>query len=159
MLDTYSGYMQALHGLPYVVVICMVFYTILWYKNGNWCCCSNGKFIDFCCLILPQMVFWLVSFAIMMVFTALGYFIAIVFDVTTIDALPGTPKIQQLIDHIIAEYSDFWNLCFKDLVGGLEFFRWATTIFSVVGLMIFFHSCCFCCCKPYESESSTKAEG
>jgi hypothetical protein len=160
LFEQYSAYLNGFHALPYIVVICMMFYSVLWYKNGNWCCCSNGKFIDFCCIILPQIVFWLFAFVVMAIFTAIGYSISLVFAVTTIEDLPGTPTIQELVDHISQTYTDFWDLCFTDLIGGMEFFRIATTIFFLVAWLIFFHSCCFCCCKPYASaDGDAKAQG
>jgi hypothetical protein len=158
MFEAYAGYLNGFHALPYDMVICMVFYTILWYKNGNWCCCQNGKFIDFCCIILPQTLFWIIGTVTMAIFTVLGYAITIIFDVTQIYDLPNAPTIQELIDHISEEYSTFWDLCFKDLISGMEFFRIATTIFFLVAWLIFWHSCCFCCCKPYPMEDG-KAEG
>lgn len=158
LFNTYAGLLNALHGLPYVVVICMLFYTALWYKNGNWCCASNGKFLDFACIILPQILFWLVSVVIMAIFTVLGWGISVLFNVYEIKSMPGNPTFQDLIDHIAETYPYFWGLVVGDLLSGLEFFRYAVTILFLVSFWILFHSCCFCCCKPYKSED-TKAEG
>eukprot|EP00928_Gymnodinium_smaydae_P018323 TRINITY_DN1697_c0_g2_i1.p1 TRINITY_DN1697_c0_g2~~TRINITY_DN1697_c0_g2_i1.p1 ORF type:complete len:375 (+),score=89.53 TRINITY_DN1697_c0_g2_i1:61-1185(+) len=149
MFEAQTGNLMALHALPYVLVLSTVFFAVLWYKNGACCCCSNGSCIQVVCLILPQVVFWLVAFVIMAIFAGIGWAFSIVILPMQMPGFKGEPTIADLLDHIQTEFSGFWDAVFADMVDGLQEFRTASTVFTVACILVILYSCCFCCCRPY----------
>jgi uncharacterized membrane protein len=152
--NEYAGYMRYLHALPWVLTLSTVFFAIMWIKNGACCCCTNGSFLQCLCLALPQSIFWFLAFIIMAIFAAIGYAWQFVVLDQTVSDFNGEPTVGQLLDHFQTAFPEFWDLVFKDLSEGLALFRIAATIFVIACLIIAIYSCCFCCRRPYETESN-----
>merc|ERR1712232_261822 len=99
--------------------------------------------------IAPQVLLWLVSFTIMTVFTVVGWAFTFILMPMQIPAFKGSPTLADLLSHIHAEFSGFWDLVLAPMVKGLDTFRTASTIFSLACVVVIVFSCCFCCRRPY----------
>jgi len=147
--ENYASYLSILHILPWLLTLSTTFFACMWYRNGAWCCCSNGSVKQCLTMGLCQTIFWILAFIVMIVFAGIGYaFTAFALE-QPIDAFQHSPTGAQLLDHIQTEFPQFWDTVFADLEAGLLLFRTSATIFVLACLIVLFYSCGFCCCRPY----------
>jgi hypothetical protein len=160
LLKENASYLQAVHALPYILVLSMVLFTLLWWKNGACCCCTNGTCFQTGCIIVPQVILWFVAFGIMAAFTVVGWAVTIILlpMKTPEDLFEGRPTFKELLNHIQETFTEFWDIVLADLIASMDTFRTATTIFTFACIFIIIYACCFCCCRPYATGEKSGEE-
>jgi len=158
-LSDHLSYLRLLHGLPYLLVLYMVFFTAFWYNSGGVCCCCEGGHIIGCLFCLtPSMVLWLTYFILSCVVVALGFIIRHFAkkEETAVGASDCT--LAELITHIEVTYTEFYDLAFKDLLGGLVLFDNAFRASLFLCLVMGLYATCVCLRRPYHRETKSSRE-
>jgi len=149
--DDYHKFLILLHGLPYIMVVSLLFFTCFWMKGGVCCCCKGGTIASLA--LIPFALFWLLSFVLYAIVGVTGLVVKYYMDKIDVPALKGTPNLKQAINHIETMYPEFWNLVFANLANGLDLLLKASFFFVVACLIIALYSCCECLCCPYRKTS------
>jgi len=149
--DDYHKFLILLHGLPYVMVVALLFFTCFWMKGGVCCCCKGGTIAGLA--LIPFTLFWLLSFVIYGIVCITGLVVKYAMDKINVSAFNGNPNLKQVIDHIETNYPEFWNLVFANLATGLDLLLKASFFFVVASLIIALYSCCECLCCPYRNKA------
>lgn len=146
-----AGNLKLLHGLPYVLVLSMVFFSCFWYADQPACCCCSEKKGAGCAYFL-HLLLWLVFFIVTVSVVGSGYAVKEYVKTERIKGtFQGDPTAVELIDHIETEYPEFYDVALRDLINSLAGFLLSMTILAVIVLFIFVYGCGLCCrCgKPY----------
>jgi len=154
--DERKGLLTFLHALPYVMVLGLLFFTIFWWKGGVCCCCKGGSMAGLA--LIPFIIFWLVSFLIYVVVLAGGIAVKFLASSLKVPVLNGEPTLEDAIDHIQTNFSDFWNVVFADMVEGLSLLFTSSAFFTGVALTIGLYTCCLCCARPYLKKAEADKE-
>jgi len=149
--DKYQKFLVLLHGLPYIMVAAMLFFTCFWMKGGVCCCCKGGTFAGLA--LIPFALLWLLSFVVYVIVCAVGVVVKYGQDKIEVPVLNGEPNLKQVIDHIETVYPEFWNLVFANMVSGLDLLLKASFFFVAACLIIALYSCCECLRCPYRKTS------
>jgi len=149
--DDYHKFLILLHGLPYIMVVALLFFTCFWMKGGVCCCCKGGTIASLA--LIPFTLFWLLSFVIYAIVCVTGVAVKYYMDKIDVPVLKGQPNLKQAINHIETVYPEFWNLVFANLANGLDLLLKASFFFVVACLIIALYSCCECLCCPYRKTS------
>jgi len=149
--DNYQHLLILLHGLPYIMVIALLFFTCFWMKGGVCCCCKGGTIMSLC--LIPYAVFWLASFAVYFTVCIIGVGIKYGAALFRIPVLQGKPTLEKAIAHIEASYPEFWKLVFGDLTQGCELLLRASFFFVGASIIIALYSLSECCFCPYRKAS------
>jgi len=147
--------LQMLHGVPYILVLAMVFLTLWWWKDAV--CCSGGS----CCgkiFMLFFMVLWLVFTVMSAAICGIGYIIRNKSEDIELDpageVFQGNPSLKDILDHIQTEYPEFWKIVFpEDLIAGLEQVNGAFVVFLAVCMVSLIYSLTVCICRPYQENA------
>merc|ERR1712187_598738 len=151
----YAKSIKLLHGLPYVMVLAMVAFTMFWRKDAACCCCS-GSFGGFIYMIVFALL-WLVFFAFSLVVCVTGYAIRNRSDEIMIkDIFAKDVSLKELLDHVQSQYPDFWATVFGDLARGLELFNQAFLIFALVCMVVLAYALSLCVHRPYTDRNYSK---
>jgi len=150
--DNYHKFLILLHGMPYIMVVALLFFTCFWLKGGVCCCCKGGTIAGLA--LIPFSLFWLLSFVIYAIVCAVGLAVKYAMDKIDVPAFAGNPNLKQVINHIETVYPEFWNLVFANLATGLDLLLKASFFFVVASLIIALYSCCECLCCPYRKKAS-----
>lgn len=151
-----SSFFTFLHALPYFGVIAMVFFTCFHAKGGVCCCCKGGSKCA-CLALIPYLLFWLVSFVIYVIILAVGIAIRKGKDKVYVDALNGSPSVEQAINHVQTTYPEFWNLVFDDMESALATLFTAALFITLANILIVFFSMFECCCRPFAKDEKAEA--
>jgi len=149
--DKNKNMLIVMHAIPYFMVIAMLAFTFFWWKGGVCCCCKGGTKCGTLVLI-PYILFWLVSFILYAVICIVGIGIKYASDKIDVPGLKGNPTLADAIAHIQDYYPKFWDVVFADLEEGLDGMFTASMFFTVAAVLIAVYSCCECCCCPYRSK-------
>lgn len=153
-----ADYLQALHGLPYILVISSAFFLCFWWRDGAcWCCCccKDGSKLG-CLYIFPHAFFWLVFFIINTIVFAIGILVPIASEDLKLDVLNNKPTLKVFMEHLETKFPEFYDLVFKGLIDGLNGMWRASAVFEFFSIAIIMYGCCMCCCRPYRREYSQK---
>merc|ERR1712032_847413 len=71
MFKDNADVLNAMHGIPYAMVIALLFFSCFWYKDAA-CCCCGGACLGGGVLIFHA-IFWLVSIVGCAIVTSIGY--------------------------------------------------------------------------------------
>jgi hypothetical protein len=148
--DNYHKFLILLHGLPYIMVVALLFFTCFWMKGGVCCCCKGGTIASLA--LIPFTLFWLLSFVVYAIVCVTGLVVKYAMDKIDVPVLKGNPNLKQAINHIETVYPEFWNLVFANLANGLDLLLKASFFFVVACLIIALYSCCECLCCPYRKK-------
>lgn len=162
MVQTYvdnTDKLVAAHALPYVLVVSMLFFLIFWCRDAA-CCCSGGSCLG-CVALLFHVLFWLVCLTVSGIFAGAGIFVKYFADSMPIpgDVFKGSPTLRDLLDHVEAEYPQFWALVFEPLEGPCKLFANSMIIFVAFSLIIGLYGCCLCLCRPYTDKDDGAKPG
>jgi len=166
--DERKSILEILHAVPYILVIGMLFFTIFWWCGGICCCCRRGQAEDSpkgscpaCLALIPYAIFWLAAFILNIIVVVIGLGLTYGKDQVKIDppVVRTKTNLEELVNHIQTEFSDFWNVVFKDLVDGLAMLMNASSFFVVACLLIALYSTCLCCCCPYRTPKEEGKSG
>jgi len=152
--EEYAKFLVLLHGLPYIMVVALMFFTCFWMKGGVCCCCTGGT--RFSLALIPFMLFWLLSLSIYTLVCFVGLTLKYAADKIEVPVLNGTPSLEQAINHIETVYPEFWNLVFANMEHGLDLLLGASVFFVVAGIIIGLYSLAECCCCPYRKSAQEK---
>jgi len=156
--NDYSQYMDYLHGLPYILVLSMVFFTC-WFAKDGACCCCGASCIG-CLALIPYFVLWLAFFIISSLVVGIGGAYTYYLREVPLDMFAGKPTLAELLEHIQTKFPEFWDTVFAELGEGLEFFWYSAIVFWVFCILIWLYGCCICCCCPYKKHhSKSSSEG
>lgn len=145
--EDYSPYFFALHFLPYLLVIAMLFFTCFWCQGGI--CCGEHASRFACCTLIPFAVFWCASFVLMLAVVAGGAAAKGGAAEVRIKQLQGDPTAAAVLEHIEAKFPEFWNLVFAQLFSGLRAWVGASTVLTAICVLVALYGCCLCCAQPY----------
>jgi hypothetical protein len=144
--------LKAMHALPWILVVTMVFFTMFWAHNGGvCCCCEGGSMLGCCCLLMPSVLFWFVFFVFACIILAVG----IAFSIYVADETPsGISRctVSDTIDHLELQYSAFYDMVLKDLVDGCNIFYSSSQVAVALCLIIGLYACCICVFRPYRKK-------
>jgi len=154
--DENKSLLQALHALPYFMVLGLCAFTLFWYKGGVCCCCEGGTKWGVC--NIPFILLWLVSFILYVIVFAVGTALRFLAKDIEVSVLRGNPSLEETVEHFETKFSEFWNVVFADMIDGLAVLYMSSTFFTVVALLILLYSGCLCCCCPYRSKEPKAAE-
>jgi len=143
--------MNALHALPYIMVLSLVFLTCFWWRGAVCCCCRGGTIAGLA--LIPFALLWLTSFVIYLIIFAVGVSIKYFADKIPVPVLRGEPTLEQAIEHLETQYTAFWDLVFADMSDGLGLLLDASAFFVAVALIVGLYSTCLCCCCPYRAKA------
>lgn len=132
-----------LHGLPYLLLVSMLFFFCFWRKDAA-CCCCGGSFVG-CLLMVAHMILWLVALIISAVIVGAG----LGYGKVPMEKLEGDPTVEEVIDHIEANFEGFWKIVIVPLESPLSQFFTANLIFLLVCILISIYGLCTCICRPY----------
>jgi len=149
--DDYHKFLILLHGLPYIMVIALLFFSCFWLKGGVCCCCKGGTLATLA--LIPFSLFWLLAFVIYSIVCVIGVTVKYSSDRIDVPVLKGKPNLKQAIEHIETVFPEFWKLVFADLSDGLDLLLKASFFFVVACIIIALYSCCECLCCPYRKAS------
>mmetsp|Transcript_55778 Transcript_55778/g.103180 ORF Transcript_55778/g.103180 Transcript_55778/m.103180 type:complete len:353 (+) Transcript_55778:86-1144(+) len=135
-----ADYMVGLHAAPYFMVLGAFFFGCMWWRNK---CCKGCSGV---CGGLLFFIMWFIFFVIQTIVTALCVAVVWGQDQVEIDFLKDKPTLEDVINHIKAEYPEFWNAVFADMEEGLEFFYFASLLFELFAILIIVYAAAFCCC-------------
>lgn len=148
----YASNLKLLHGLPYILVMSMVFFTLFWWCSGGvCCCCRGGKCLGCLCCLVPHAILWLVYAILAAVIIGIGIAIPHFAKTTELPFAAGGKActIEELMDHIELTYAPFYNLVFRDLIEGLLLFAKSFQAGMAMCLFIAGYALCICICRPY----------
>jgi len=154
----FTDYLVALHGLPYVVVISMLFFTCFWYKDAA-CMCCGGSFLGAVVMVL-HFLFWLASCVVCIIIVAVGYAFSEKKDEIKLEGgtFKGDPTLEDLLDHISLTYPDFWAIVVTPLETPLKQLYDSFWLFLFFCILIFFYGCCVCIIKPYKKAAEVEQQ-
>lgn len=143
-----SDRLQAVHALPYLMLLSMVFFFIFWWRDAA-CCCCGGSIVGLIALAL-HLICWLVFFVLMSIISAAGLTLTVGRDkVKVTGVVKGNPTLGELLDHIQVSFPEFWGLVFKPLSAPGEQLLQAALVFWVLCVLLLLYGSCLCCCRPY----------
>jgi len=145
----------ALHALPYIMVLALLFFTCFWVRGAVCCCCREGTIAGLA--LIPFVLLWLTSFVIYFIIFVMGVLIKYFADKVPVPVLKTEPSLEQAIVHLQTQYTAFWNLVFADMADGLDLLLNASAFFVAVALIIGIYSSCICCCCPYRSKAKNES--
>jgi hypothetical protein len=159
MFEDNKGWVQALHGMPYVLVLAFVAFSFFWWKGGVCCCCREGT--RWGCIAIPVFaLLWLVALFMWGMIGGIGFFIKTNSKNIKVDVLKGKPSLWEVTKHFETMYPVFWNTVFKELYDGCVILLPCAYLFIVVCILIGLYACCECCCCPYrETQKKQGADG
>jgi len=144
--------LKFMHSLPYFMVIAMLLLSCFWLKGGICCCCQGGSVAGL--LVIPYLLFWLVSFVVYVIVLAMGIAIRFLADQIEVPVLNGKPTLKEAIEHLETNFPEFWNLVFADMAEGLHLLFVSSAFMTGVALLIVMYSCCLCTCRPYHKKDA-----
>jgi len=150
LIENSSDYFRYCQALPYVLVLAMFFYTCFWCQGGT--CCRKDSSGCACCYLVPFAVLWTVFFAIVIALVAGAVGLKVGQGEIRIRYLNGDPSLQQVIEHLKANYPEFWELAFEHLIGRLTGVVGGAAILLVLSLLILTYACCICAIAPYRKD-------
>lgn len=153
--DENKSLLVVLHGLPYILVAGMLFFSLFWLRGGVCCCCRGGTKTGFC--LFFYVLLWLLSFTIYFIVCAAGAAIKYGADRINVPILKGNPTLKDAIDHIQTQYPEFWGVVFEDLAAGLDLLLSSAFWFVIAALLIALYSSCLCCCCPYRKPADKES--
>jgi len=156
-MTDYMENLKLMHGLPYILVLSMAFFTLFWWFSGGVCCCCRGGNClgCFCCLI-PHLLLWVVYAALASAVVIIGYMVPKVAETTKISFSSGGCTIADLMDHIELTYNGFYTLVFKDLIAGCLLFEQAFRAALAMCMLSGIYAYCVCVMRPYGREKNGK---
>lgn len=153
------SYLRLLHGLPYLLVLYMVFFTAFWYNSGGvCCCCAGGHCLGCLCCLTPSMLLWLTYFILSFAIVAVGFIIRHFAKETEMKGVGAGCTIAELVTHLEVQYTAFFDLVLKDLLAGLVLFDNAFKASLALCLIMGFYAICLCFCRPYHRETKSSRE-
>jgi len=159
-LEENKSYLEYLHGLPYILVMSLVFFTLFWWWSGGvCCCCKGGNCIGCCCCLIPHLVLWWFYFALAALFVAMGLLIPMWAEDTKVAFDGAGCTVAGMMEHIETTYSGFYDVVFKDLIEGCLMFVQAFRAALGMCLFIGSYALCICICRPYNREATYKGVG
>jgi len=150
LIEESSDYLPYSQALPYVLILAMFFYTCFWWQGGT--CCQKDSSWCACCYLVPFAVLWTVFFAIVIALVAGAAVVMVGQGKIAIQHLNGNPTLQQVIEHVKANYPKFWEVAFEHLIGRLTGVVGAAAISLVLSVLILTYACCICACAPYRKD-------
>lgn len=147
--------LSALHGLPYCMLLSMLFFACFWYAEKPACCCCGGKFLSGCAFFFHLSCCWFL-FVWCAVFIAVRGLTLDQIEKTRASNFEGNPTVKEVIDHIQNEWPVFWDIAMKKLVDALDGFVNSMASAMALVLIIFIYSCglCIMCGKPYSEKNA-----
>jgi hypothetical protein len=146
--EKYSDNLPYLHGLPYVLIISMLFFTCFWWKDGACCGCGGSSLGSLA--MMMHLLTWIASFILSCVIFGTGWVFQNEADKLEIN---GTFKkdtnLQELLDHISVTYSGFWSVVITPLEDPLMMLYNAFGLFLIFCIILLIYGCCTCLCRPY----------
>lgn len=156
--EDFSDNLPYLHGLPYILIISMLFFTCFWWKDGA-CIGCGGSFLGSLAMILHWLT-WIASFILSCIIWGTGYAFQNEADRVEIN---GTFKqdtnMQELLDHISATYPGFWSIVITPLEDPLMMLYRAFGLFLVFCIILFFYGWGTCLCRPYTESNKVGPDG
>jgi len=152
--EDYQDFVILLHGLPYIMVVALLFFTCFWMKGGVCCCCKGGTICGVA--VIPFALFWLISMSIYTLICFIGLILKYAADKIEVPMLKGKPNLEQAINHIETAFPEFWKLVFASMEHGLNLLLNASVFFVVAGIIAAFYSLAECCCCPYRKSAQEK---
>jgi len=149
--DKFADNLPFLHGLPYILIISMIFFTVFWYKDAAFCGCG-GSFLGSAAVLFHWLT-WIPSFILSCIIWGTGYAFQNELDKVELN---GTFKedtnLQALFDHISVAYPGFWGIVITPLEDPLKMLYDAFGLFLVFCVIILFYGWGTCCCRPYTAQ-------
>merc|ERR1711920_179963 len=149
MFKDNADLLNAMHGIPYAMVIALLFFSCFWYKDAA-CCCCGGSCLG-CVVLIFHAIFWLVSIVGCAIVTSIGY--AFTEGQEQVDlkgaGLAGDPNMKELLDHLSSTYPGFWEIVITPLEAPLLEIYHASFFFSMFCVAVFLYGCCVCIIRPY----------
>jgi hypothetical protein len=153
-ITEYSDNIKMMHGLPYVLVASLAFFTLFWaYSGAVCCCCRGGKCLGCILCAIPHFLLWLMYVIISSIVVGIGFYIPIWADDFEFSFSDDPCTISELIDHIETEYSAFYTRVLKDLIDGMISFHRAFVAAALICFFIGGYAYCICVCRPYSRET------
>lgn len=158
-MTDYMEKLKLMHGLPYILVLSMTFFTLFWWFSGGvCCCCRGGNCLGCCCCLIPHLLLWLVYCVLASVVVIIGYFVPIFAEETKISFSSGGCTIADLMNHIELTYNGFYTLVFEDLITGCLLFERAFRAALAMCIMSGIYAFCVCVMRPYGREKAVAKE-
>jgi hypothetical protein len=154
----YSDFLVIFHAVPYIGVVALLFFTIFHWKGGVCCCCSGGSKCA-CLALFPFALFWLVSFVLFAVIIGGALAFKLFANDFHIDALKGSPMVEDVINHVQTDYRDFWNATLENVESGLGSLLFAAVLKTVINVLILLFTTCECCRRPFKKEDGDAEKG
>lgn len=159
---SFKDNLGALHVLPWIFVVAMVFFTIFWLRGGVCCCCKGGTILG--CLLLPYAILCLATLILNIVIGAVGLVLSSkrVQEDIKVSVLRGDPSMGEVIDHIKTNFSGFWSLVFQPFEEAGELMMNGAFVWVGICIVNFLFTLFVCCCRPCclkpESKDSENTE-
>jgi len=142
-----------LHGLPYVLVVSLLFFSCFWYFSGGvCCCCEGGNCKGVVCCLFPHITLWLAYLVLAAVIVAVGFLVPKFAKETKNEFGGGTCTIAETMSHIEKEYAAFYDFVLRDLIKGCLLFVRAFRAALAMCLFIGGYALLICLCRPYNRE-------
>lgn len=154
-IKTVVNGLNALHGLPYCMLLSMLFFACFWYAEKPACCCCGGKFISGCAFMFHLSCCWFLFFWCAL-FVAIRGVTLDQMEKTPAESFQGNPTVKEVIDHMQNEWPEFWDIAMKKLVDALDGFVSSMAAAMALVLIIFIYTCglCITCGKPYSEKNA-----
>lgn len=158
-MTDYMENLKLMHGLPYILVLSMAFFTLFWWFSGGvCCCCRGGNCLGCCCCLIPHLLLWVVYCALASVVVIIGYLVPKVAEETKISFSSGGCTIADLMNHIELTYNGFYSLVFEDLIAGCLLFERAFRAALAMCILSGIYAYCVCVMRPYGREKNGELE-
>lgn len=150
-----SNILNALHGLPYLMLFSMLLLSCFWCAEKPACCCCGGN-VGPGCAFFWHLAFCFAFWLICVVFIVVRAMTLHAFETTTINQFEGNPTIMDLLNHIQNQWPEFWDIALSKFVERLDGFVNSMAAAMALLILIFIYSCglCICCGKPYVASSA-----
>jgi len=144
------GYLQALHALPYIFGVSMLFYLIFWMKDAACPLCCDGS-LGGCCALLFHMLFWLISFVPAAILLVIGYILKDAGNKVKLEGvgLKGDPTLDEIMSHVREEYPKFYGKVFEPLESPLLLMYSALQLYVAANIAIILYGIFVVALRPY----------
>jgi hypothetical protein len=155
--EDFSDNLPYLHGLPYILIISMLFFTCFWWKDAA-CFGCGGSFLGSLAMTMHWLT-WIASFILSCIIWGTGY--ALQNEADRVE-IKGTFKedtnLRALLDHISVAYPGFWSIVITPLEDPMMMLYNAFGLFLIFCIILFFYGWGTCLCRPYTESNKVGPE-
>lgn len=144
----FKGNLSALHALPWVFVVGMVFFTCFWLRGGVCCFCKGGTLLGI--LLIPYALLALATLILNFVIGAVGLAISrpTVQEEIKVSVLNGDPNLKEVIDHVKTNYGEFWSIVAQPFEEAGELMMYGAFVWVGICFVNLLFTMFVCCCRP-----------